>query len=68
MQAGAIDAVHSDERSVAAPVDGSIFGGYFHFATRYSLDMPVRKSRPWPWPQGSHSGGVNSWRLQWRQG
>ena len=41
MQAGTIDAVQSDEDSMAAPVDVGIFGGYFPFATRYSLDVPV---------------------------
>jgi len=41
MQAGTIDAVQSDEDSMAAPVDVSIFGGYFPNATRYSLDVPV---------------------------
>ncbi|QDZ03090.1 twin-arginine translocation signal domain-containing protein [Nitratireductor mangrovi] len=41
MQAGTIDAVQSDEDSMAAPVDVSVFGGYFPSATRYSLDVPV---------------------------
>ena len=41
MQAGTIDAVQSDEDSMAAPVDLSVFGGYFPFSTRYSLDVPV---------------------------
>lgn len=41
VQAGTIDAVQSDEDSMAAPVDVSVFGGYFPFATRYSLDVPV---------------------------
>ncbi|HSM42030.1 MAG TPA: TRAP transporter substrate-binding protein, partial [Afifellaceae bacterium] len=41
MQRGTIDAVQSDEDSMAAPVDVSVFGGYFPFATRYSLDVPV---------------------------
>ena len=41
MQAGTIDAVQSDEDSMAAPVDVSLFGGYFPFALRYSLDVPV---------------------------
>ncbi len=41
MQKGTIDAVQSDEDSMAAPVDVGIFGGYFPFATRYSLDVPV---------------------------
>jgi len=41
MQKGTIDAVQSDDDSIAAPVDVSVFGGYFPFATRYSLDVPV---------------------------
>ena len=41
LQRGEIDAVQSDEDSMAAPVDVSVFGGYFPFATRYSLDVPV---------------------------
>jgi TRAP-type mannitol/chloroaromatic compound transport system substrate-binding protein len=41
MQQGTIDAVQSDDDSIAAPVDVSVFGGYFPFACRYSLDVPV---------------------------
>jgi TRAP-type mannitol/chloroaromatic compound transport system substrate-binding protein len=41
MQRGTIDAVQSDYDSIAAPVDISVFGGYFPFATRFSLDVPV---------------------------
>ena len=41
MQKGTIDAVQSDDDSIAAPVDVSVFGGYFPFATRYSLDIPT---------------------------
>jgi TRAP-type mannitol/chloroaromatic compound transport system substrate-binding protein len=41
MQRGTIDAVQSDDDSIAAPVDVSVFGGYFPFGTRYSLDIPV---------------------------
>jgi len=41
MQKGTIDAVHSDDDSMAAPVDVSVFGGYFPMATRHSLDVPV---------------------------
>ena len=40
MQNGTIDAVQSDEATMASPVDISVFGGYFPFATRYSLDVP----------------------------
>ena len=41
MQRGTIDAVQSDDDSMAAPVDISVFGGYFPFGLRYSLDVPV---------------------------
>lgn len=41
MQKGTIDAVQSDDDSIAAPVDVAVFGGYFPFASRYSLDVPV---------------------------
>lgn len=41
MQQGTVDAVQSDDDSIAAPVDISVFGGYFPFATRYSLDVPA---------------------------
>ncbi|MBN3563228.1 TRAP transporter substrate-binding protein [Aliamphritea spongicola] len=41
LQKGTIDAVQSDDDSMGAPVDISVFGGYFPFATRYSLDVPV---------------------------
>ena len=41
MQKGTIDAVQSDDDSMASPTDVAVFGGYFPFATRYSLDVPV---------------------------
>ena len=41
MQAGTIDAVHSDDDSMAAPVEVGIFGGYFPFATRSIMDVPT---------------------------
>lgn len=41
LQAGTIDAVHSDDDSMAAPVEVSIFGGYFPFATKHLMDVPV---------------------------
>ena len=40
MQSGTLDAVQSDDATMASPVDISVFGGYFPFATRYSLDVP----------------------------
>jgi TRAP-type mannitol/chloroaromatic compound transport system substrate-binding protein len=41
MQRGTIDAVQSDDDSIRAPVDVSVFGAYFPFASRYSLDVPT---------------------------
>ncbi|MCB9948376.1 MAG: twin-arginine translocation signal domain-containing protein [Rhodospirillaceae bacterium] len=45
LQQGTIDAVQSDDDSIAAPVDVSVFGAYFPFASRYSLDVPTL----WHW-------------------
>jgi TRAP-type mannitol/chloroaromatic compound transport system substrate-binding protein len=45
MQRGTIDAVQSDDDSIAAPVDVAVFGAYFPFASRYSLDVPAL----WHW-------------------
>src|SRR3546814_1278428 len=39
LQAGTIDAVQSDDATMASPVDISVFGGYFPFSTRSSLDQ-----------------------------
>jgi len=39
LQNGTLDAVQSDEATMASPVDISVFGGYFPFATRFSLDV-----------------------------
>ena len=41
MQRGEIDAVQSDDDSMASPTEVAVFGGYFPFACRYSLDVPV---------------------------
>ncbi|MEM7128441.1 MAG: TRAP transporter substrate-binding protein [Chloroflexota bacterium] len=41
MQEGTIDAVQSDDDSMASPTEVTVFGGYFPFASRYSLDVPV---------------------------
>lgn len=41
LQKGTIDAVQSDDDSIASPVDISVFGGYFPFASRYGLDVPT---------------------------
>jgi len=41
VQNGTIDAVQSDDDSMASPTEVTVFGGYFPFATRYSLDVPV---------------------------
>ena len=45
VQNGTIDAAQSDDDSMAAPVDVSVFGAYFPFASRYGLDVPVL----WEW-------------------
>ncbi len=41
MQAGTIDAVQSDDDSMASPTEVTVFGGYFPLGLRYSLDVPV---------------------------
>ena len=41
MQRGDVDAAQADDDSINAPVDISVFGGYFPFAARYSLDVPA---------------------------
>lgn len=41
MQRGTIDAVQSDDDSMASPTEVTTFGGYFPFASRYSLDVPA---------------------------
>ena len=41
MQRGTIDAVQSDDDSMASPTDVTVFGCYFPFGSRYSLDVPV---------------------------
>jgi TRAP-type mannitol/chloroaromatic compound transport system substrate-binding protein len=41
LQEGTIDAVQSDDDSIAAPVDVSVFGAYFPLASRYFLDIPA---------------------------
>lgn len=45
VQNGTIDAAQSDDDSIAAPVDVAVFGAYFPFASRYSLDVPAL----WHW-------------------
>jgi TRAP-type mannitol/chloroaromatic compound transport system substrate-binding protein len=45
VQTGTIDAAQSDDDSIAAPVDVAVFGAYFPFASRYSLDVPAL----WHW-------------------
>lgn len=45
VQRGTIDAAQSDEDSMAAPIDVSVFAAYFPFASRYSLDVPTL----WNW-------------------
>jgi TRAP-type mannitol/chloroaromatic compound transport system substrate-binding protein len=45
MQRGVLDAVQTDEDSAQSPVDISVFGAYFPFASEYSLDVPAL----WHW-------------------
>ncbi|MHA1537617.1 MAG: TRAP transporter substrate-binding protein [Alphaproteobacteria bacterium] len=45
MQKGTIDAVQSDDDSIAAPTSVRVFGGYFPLALRYSLDVPTLFNR-----------------------
>jgi len=41
LQKGTIDAVQSDDDSMASPTEVTVFGGYFPMASRFSLDVPV---------------------------
>ena len=41
LQNGTLDAVQSDDATMASPADIADFGGYFPFSSRYSLDLPV---------------------------
>ncbi|MBM3585041.1 MAG: twin-arginine translocation signal domain-containing protein [Alphaproteobacteria bacterium] len=41
LQSGTIDAVHSDDDSMSAPVDIAVFGGYFPLGTKHALDVPT---------------------------
>jgi len=41
LKKGTLDAVQSDDDSMASPTEVTVFGGYFPFASRYSLDVPV---------------------------
>ena len=41
LQQGTIDAVQSDGDSMGSPTEVAVFSGYFPFASRYSLDVPV---------------------------
>ncbi len=41
LQNGTLDAVQSDDATMASPADISDFGGYFPFSSRFSLDLPV---------------------------
>ncbi|GGA52470.1 TRAP transporter substrate-binding protein [Pelagibacterium lentulum] len=45
VQQGTLDGAQSDDDSMASPVDVSVFGAYFPFASRYGLDVPVL----WEW-------------------
>ena len=41
LQQGTVDLVQSDAASIGAPTEVAVFSGYFPFASRYSLDVPV---------------------------
>ena len=41
VRSGVVDAAQSDDDSMGSPADVALFGGYFPFATRYSLDLPA---------------------------
>ena len=41
VQNGTIDAVHSDDDSMASPAEVAMFGGYFPLATKHALDVPT---------------------------
>ena len=41
VQQGTLDAAQSDDDSMGSPADVAVFGAYFPFATRYSLDVPA---------------------------
>ena len=41
LQDGRLDAAQSDEQSIGSPLDISVFSGYFPFACRHGLDVPV---------------------------
>lgn len=41
VQSGTLDAAQSDDDSMGSPADVAIFGAYFPFATRFSLDVPA---------------------------
>ncbi len=41
LQRGTLDGVHSDDDSMASPTPTRQFGGYFPFATKHILDVPV---------------------------
>ena len=56
MQNGTIDAVQSDDDSMASPTEVTVFGGYFPFALRYSLDVPALFN---------HSGLDEIWKEQY---
>ena len=41
LRRGEVDAVQSDDDSLGSPADVAVFGGYFPFAARHSLDVPA---------------------------
>ena len=66
LEAGTIDAVQSDDDSMSSAADVRVFGGYFPFASRYSLDVPVLFSKYgldkiWSESYREASGGKVTW-------
>ena len=66
LQAGTIDGVQSDDDSMSSAADVRVFGGYFPFASRYSLDVPVLFAqygldKIWAESYKEASGGKVTW-------
>lgn len=66
LQAGTIDGVQSDDDSMSSAADVRVFGGYFPFASRYSLDVPVLFAqygldKIWAESYREASGGKVTW-------
>ena len=58
LKINAIDAMQSDDDSISALVDVSVFGCYFQFGTRYSVDVTVLFNQ-----YGLNEIGSGRWRI-----